>query len=294
MNEFEQEPVVTIVPAAVNPEKRVSRLRRWTLWGLKALAIVLGVWLTLAYVILPLLWRHYEHNPALAGAPKTTLTGQGVPGDPLNVGLVGVEEDVVRAMLSAGWSPANPITLRSSLRIAASVVFKRPDPDAPVSNLYLFGRRQDLAFEKPIGGNARRRNHVRFWKWVDGGRAGRPLWIGSATFDVSVGFSHFTGQVTHHIAPDIDAERHGLIEDLIEAGWLAKTYQVTGVGVTLAGRNGGGDRYYTDGELTIGVLTMAGEAGRRPDRLPNPPAVRLKEQLWSVIGPLLSAAAPSP
>src|SRR5262249_49504438 len=109
----------------------------------------------------------------------------------------------------------------------------------------------------------------------------------------SVGFSHFTGQVTHHIAPNIDAERHELIENLISAGWLTRIYQVTGVGATLAGRNGGGDRYDTDGELTIGVLATTGVAGRVPDRLANPPAVRIKQQLWSTIGPLLRATDPS-
>ncbi len=288
----EQDPAIAITPETVPTEKPVSRLRRRTIRGLKALVIVLGLWLIAAYIILPALWRHYEHNPALADAPKTTLTAQKIPGDPLNIGLVGVEENVVRSMLAAGWRPADPITLRSSLRIAASVVFKRSDPDAPVSDLYLFGRRQDLAFEKPVGGSARHRHHVRFWKWVDGGRAGIPLWIGSATFDVSVGFSHLTGQVTHHIAPDIDAERHGLIGNLVDAGWLARIYQVTGVGATLAGRNGGGDHYDTDGELTIGVLSTEGVAGRQPDRLANPPAVRLKEQLWSAIGPLLRATDP--
>ncbi len=191
-------------------------------------------------------------------------------------------------MHAAGWSPADAITLRSSIRIAASVAFKRPDPEAPVSSLFLFGRRQDLAFEKAVGGNARHRHHVRFWKWIEGGGAGRPLWIGSATFDVSVGFSHRTVQVTHHIAPDIDAERRELIDDLVKAGWVDKIYQVTGVGATLVGRNGGGDRYYTDGELTIGVLGSRADADR-PESLANPVAVRLKDQLWSAIGPLLKA-----
>jgi hypothetical protein len=260
---------------------------------MKALAIVFVLWIMLAYVVLPLIWRHYEHNPALADAPKTTLTSQGIPGDPLNVGLIGAEHDIILAMHAAGWSPADPITLLSCVKIAASVVFRRPDPDAPVSGLYLFGHRQDLAFEKPVGGSARHRHHVRFWKWVEAGHSGRPLWIGSATYDTSVGFSHLTGQVTHHIAPDIDGERHGLINDLVEAGWIDKIYQVTGVGATLVGRNGGGDRYYTDGELTIGVLGTSADADR-PDRLPNPRAVELKEQLWSAIGPLLKAAAPGP
>jgi hypothetical protein len=294
MSDTPTEPVKAVTPEAISTVQRATRMRRWTIRGMMAFFIILCIWLMLAYVILPMLWRHYEHNPALADAPKTTLTSQGIPGDPLNVGLIGSEEDVVKAIHAAGWSPADPITLKSSIRIATSVIFKRPDPDAPVSGLYLFDRKQDLAFEKPVGGNARHRHHVRFWNWADAGRAGRPLWIGSATFDTSVGFSHLTGQVTHHIAADIDAERHSLIDDLIAIGWLSRTYQVTGVGATIAGRNGGGDRYFTDGELTIGVLTSNGEAGRRPERLANPPAVQIKEQLWSAIGPLLKATAPSP
>lgn len=168
------EPEIAVTPIAVTSEKRASWRRRWFVRAMKALAIILAAWLMLAYLILPLVWRHYEHNPALADAPKTTVTGQGIPGDPLNVGLIGGEHDVVLAMHAAGWSPADPITLASCLRIAASVVFKRPDPDAPVSGLFLFGRRQDLAFEKPVGNSARHRHHVRYWKWDDAGRAGAP------------------------------------------------------------------------------------------------------------------------
>ncbi len=266
-----------------------SRLRRRTILAMKALVVLLALWLLLAYVILPALWRHYEHHPELADAPKTTLTAQGIPGDPLNVGLIGTEDDVVRSMLDAGWSPADPVTLKSSLRIAASVVFRRPYVDAPVSSLYLFGRRQDLAFEKPVGKDARRRNHVRFWKSKDLGREGVPLYIGSATFDVKVGFSHDTGQVTHHISPDIDAERDELIADLVRANRLTRLYQVTGVGATLFGRNGGGDLYHTDGELTIGLLTTGKNEGQSLVRLPNPPLVQIKDQLWDTIQPILNS-----
>ena len=116
-------------------------------------------------------------------------------------------------------------------------------------------------------------------------RAGYPLWIGAVTYDRSVGLSHRTGQITHHIAPDIDSERDGLIADLVRASHIGKLYQVTGVGSTLLGRNGGGDRYYTDGELTIGVLAR----GRQPERLPNPPVVQIKDQFWTTIRPLLQS-----
>jgi hypothetical protein len=158
-----------------------------------------------------------------------------------------------------------------------------------VSPLFVFGRRQDLAFEKPVGDNARRRHHVRFWRSAELGRGALPLWIGAVTFDRSVGLSHRTGQITHHIAPDVDAERDGLIADLSNHGWLTELFQVTGVGSTLVGRNGGGDRYYTDGELTVGVLAPSKTDGQRPERLDNPVAVQIKEQLWSAIRPILQS-----
>ena len=269
------------------PAGQDSRQRRLLVRGVKSLAVLVSAWLLAAYVILPALWRHYEHHPALEDAPKTTLTAGGIPGDPLNVGLIGAEEALARAMLDSGWHPADPITLRSSLRIAGSVLLDRPYADAPVSDLFLFGRKQDLAFEKPAGASARHRHHVRFWRSVELGRGGVPLWIGAVTFDRSVGLSHRTGQVTHHIGPDIDAERDGLIADLREGGRLAELFPVTGVGATALGRNGGGDRYFTDGELTIGVLASGGARGGRPERLANPVAVRVKEQLWPAIRPLL-------
>jgi hypothetical protein len=44
-----------------------------------------------------------------------TSTAQGIPGDPINVGLIGNREDVVPAFHIAGWYPADPITLRTSV-----------------------------------------------------------------------------------------------------------------------------------------------------------------------------------
>jgi hypothetical protein len=264
-----------------------SRKRRFLVRAAKVLIVVISLWLLAAYVVLPTLWRHYEHHPTLENAPKTSLTAQGIPGDPLNIGLIGVEDGLVHAMLDAGWEPADPVTLRSSLRIARSVLLDRSYADAPMSPLFVFGRKQDLAFEKPAGKSATHRHHVSFWKSSDLGQDGVPFWIGAVTFDLSVGLSHLTGQITHHIGPDIDAERDGLVGDLVKRGWLAQLFQVTGVGATLLGRNGGGDRYDTDGELTVGVLIPDGKKDHGPERLDNPVAVQVKQQLWTAIRPLL-------
>lgn len=75
---------------------------------------------------------------------------------------------------------------------------------------------------------------------------------------------------------------------MAEAGRLTTTYQVSGIGPTVNGRNGGGDRYFTDGEITVGVLTIGGSVATSPvEQLPIPPAVRIKNQLWSWLRPLL-------
>ena len=269
------------------PTGKTSRRRRFSILAAKVLLVVLSLWLLAAYVALPALWRHFEHHPVLEDAPKVSVTAQGIPGDPLNVALIGPEAGLVRAMLASGWQPADPITLKTSFRIAGSVLLDRSYADAPVSSLFVFGRKQDLAFEKALGKSARRRHHVRFWRSEDLGRGGQPLWIGSVTFDRSVGLSHLTGQITHHIGADIDAERDGLFGDLRKAGCLTELFQVTGVGATLLGRNGGGDRYDTDGELTVGVLALGVPNDQSPRRLDNPSAVQIKEQLWTAIRPLL-------
>ena len=142
---------------------------------------------------------------------------------------------------------------RDSRRIAADTVLRHPDDDAPVSNLFLFGRRQDLAFEQPMPGGPGKRHHVRFWRW-DKLYEGRPAWFGAATFDRSVGFSHTTGQVTHHIAPDVDAERDRLATELQQAGVVQAVDYMDGFHAELEGRNGGGDPWHTDGRLAIVTL----------------------------------------
>jgi hypothetical protein len=222
---------------------------------LRGLALCLLAWLFTAYLVLPVWWRRHERrHPALDGTSWITQTANHIPGDPVNIALVGSEEEVQRAMLAAGWFPADPITLKSSLRIAAGTILHRPYADAPVSSLYFYGRKQDLAFEQPIGNDPRSRHHVRFWKADRLDESGRPLWVGSATLDKSVGLSHTTAQITHHISAEIDPERDKIIDDIEVAGYLLESYWVDDFQAPPHGRNGGGDPWRTDGRLEVGVL----------------------------------------
>lgn len=255
------------------------------------LAVILCAYGAIAYVMLPRTWAHFEHQKGLAGFTMVTRTAQGIPGDPLNIGLVGNKDDVLCAMHAAGWYPADPITLRSSLKIVGSVVLDRPYPDAPVSNLFYQGRREELAFEKPDGRSADRRQHVRLWQVLKRGQEGRPVWLGAATFDRGVGLSRYTGQVTHHIAPDIDAERDRLTDDLKSAKVVDAIYEVSGIGPTLNGRNGEGDQYYTDGEIEISRLVAGCHVKAESTvELENPPMIVLKNVTWKMIAAFLQAS----
>jgi hypothetical protein len=259
---------------------RHARLQRVLLLAL----FVLAGYASLAYIVLPAFWTHYEHQKDLAALPMVTRTAQGIPGDPINVGLIGDEKDVLCAMNAAGWFPADPVTFRSSVEIAGSVLLDRAYHDAPVSNLYYLGRHEDLAFEKPAGKSADTRHHVRFWKVLDHGAENRPVWLGDATFDRGIGVSRYTGAVTHHIRADIDAERERLATDLETAGMASAKYQVTGVGPTIAGRNGGGDLYYTDGEVWILRLVEACHKQTSPVAIiPSPLATEIKDQIWRAV-----------
>jgi hypothetical protein len=231
--------------------------RRWSLRR-RVLSVVAGlvlVYLAIAYLVMPALWKGYAHrHPTLEDIPNVTQSASGTPGDPLNVALIGTKAEVVKILLAAKWSPADALTLRSCLEIAEATVLERPYTDAPVSNLFLFGRKEDLAFEQPVGDDPRKRHHVRLWQSEKEDPDGRPVWVGAAIYDSRVGFSRTTGQITHLTGPDVDAERDLLFRDLQGTGDLAERYTVAGFHTVREGRNGGGDPWHTDGDLYVGVI----------------------------------------
>ncbi len=242
------------VPDPTTPAQPHHRRSRWR----RVLIIVAGLlllWLVVAYLVMPPLWKVYVHrHPSLEDIPGITHTADGAPGDPLNVALVGTKEEVIRLMVAAKWYPADSLTFASSLKIVEASVLKRPDDQAPVSSLYLFGRKEDLAFEQPVGNDPRQRHHVRFWLSDKVDWDGRPVWVGSAMYDKRVGLSRDTGQVTHVTAADIDTERDKLFDDLKGTGDLSEFYIVEGFHKVREGKNGGGDPWYTDGNLYAGVI----------------------------------------
>jgi hypothetical protein len=118
---------------------------------------------------------------------------------------------------------------------------------SPVSPLYVYGRRQDAAFQKARG-TIHERNHLRLWLSPMRFK-GNPVWVGQISRDIGVRFTTKT-ILTHKIDPDVDETRDFLIQDLWYSQGLKKLAYVKGVGPAPISEPRGnltGDPYFTDG-----------------------------------------------
>jgi len=187
-------------------------------------------------------------------SPLTTVLRNGTPGDPINLQLQATDRQIGAAFALASWYRADEIDLVTSIRISADSLLGRTYSTAPVSNLFLFGRKEDLAFERP-GTSVRQRDHLRLWQTSEHGSDDRPIWVGSATRDIKVELSHTDHLPTHEISPDIDSERALVVSELAQTGYVVSQTTRPGFGQGTQGKNGGGDPYFTDGQ--VAVLTLA-------------------------------------
>ncbi len=231
------------------------------------ISLLVVFWLLVAYLVLPRLHRVLTYVYVPGYFIGRTRTSDGLLGDPVNLALLGEEAQVHAAMAAAGWTRADEVTLASSVRIVRSTLARRPYPQAPVSPLYLFERRQDFAYQQEVEGNPAQRHHVRFWRCPPGWRlpGGVPVdWVAAGTYDRSVGLSLMTLQVTHRIARDIDVERDHIVASVGEANAAVAVRHIRHFATGYHARNGGGDRMVTDGDLP--VLDLRGVPGGVPEQ----------------------------
>ena len=223
-----------------------------------------------AYVILPYAVRMGLKVLLRRHVPRYTITADGLPGDPVNIALLGTFEELRAAFVAAGWTEADPLSVKSAGHMACAFILNRPYPRAPFSTLYLFGRGQDVGFQRAIGDSPRKRHHVRFWAkslaeaeagvdtagfWLNTDRpdAGqRVLWIGAATKDTGFSLTRLTFQITHATDSDTNAERNFVLDELKGAGEIgeAELYQ-TGDRLITNHVN----HYITDGEIAVAELS---------------------------------------
>jgi hypothetical protein len=180
-------------------------------------------------------------------------------GDPLNLVVIGTLEELVADFARAGWDETEIIDLATSLRTAGSFLFGSQYRYSPVSNLYLYGRPQDVAFQKARE-TIHERNHLRLWVAPFTFR-GKPVWVGQVSRDIGVKFTTRAWNLTTHVIdPDVDDSRENVMGDLLRTGRVATLGWVPGVPPTLQespAENFMGDPYWTDGYRA--VVLLAGE-----------------------------------
>lgn len=222
------------------------------------IADIFVLWAFTAYLVLPRIHRKLTSLYLPDYFIGRTRTGDGILGDPINIAVNGGARQLLRTMKKAGWTQADELSTKSSIKMVKSTLLRHSYKHAPVSSLYLFGQKQDYAFQQQVDGNPKLRHHIRFWKVPNGWKLPGGFeadWLAAATYDRAVGFSFFTLQVTHKIDEDIDEERDYVIKTLKKANPKIKVKVVQDYAVGYHSRNGGGDNIKTDGALpfiTIG------------------------------------------
>ncbi len=177
-------------------------------------------------------------------------------GDPLNVVIVGESETVLRALTRAGWSFTHRINLRTVRREVAAAVAGDSYPVAPVSSLYVFGRKQDVALQR-----ARRsisqRNHMRLWL-APFRHEGQSVWLGQVSRDIGIKVTPKSPTLTTHVIdPQVDTTREYLLHSLIAEGFVDRFGFVNGSGAGTPGEprfNLTGDAYHSDGMRLVLIL----------------------------------------
>ena len=218
------------------------------------LVSMLGILLVLLTALIALIC-FYPYNYNFPAYPKITHTRSGAAGDPINLVFVGSKDQITRSFQQAGWLIPDPITPQTSAKIAADSLAHKSYPTAPVSNLYVFGRVQDLAFEKPTN-DVQNRGHIRLWKTgtLIGGQL---VWVGQASYDSGIELSSTNHFPTHHIAPTVDLERNTIGADLEKTGLVKEEADAAFTPPILYARNGGGDYYESDGDVLVLNYTQA-------------------------------------
>ena len=187
-----------------------------------------------AYIILPRVIRMGLKVLQRKLVPSFTVTGDGLPGDPVNLALVGTLRQLRAAFAALGWLEADRLGLASSWGMVRAFVLNSPYPTAPFSTLYLFGRGQDIGFQKAIDNSPRKRHHIRFWAlelaraqntwgaadfWLNTDRPpddARVIWVGAGTRDTGLSLTKLSFQITHATDSDANAERAFIVAELMK------------------------------------------------------------------------------
>jgi len=225
---------------------------------LPASLAVFMLYVLTAYITVPILHRAYRIFRPSTHLPRYSVTPDGFACDPVNIAIAGTKQELVDAMTKAGWYQADDRTVRTMFKLVLSSILRRQYVHAPFSSLYLFGRAQDIGFQKPFNGSRSpdNRHHVRFWACVPAMMTGKDLehadfwqklypdvdkgevlWVGCASRDIGIAPITHNFQLTHRVHEKTDEERELIVKDLQTTHQVEEVRYVTsGEPITLKNR----------------------------------------------------------
>jgi hypothetical protein len=171
--------------------------------------------------------------------------------------FVGEFEDILRQLTRAGWDETESLSAKTAWQTGAAFLLRSEYRYSPVSNLYAFGRAQDVAMQKARE-TIHERNHLRLW-YAPLRVEGRPVFIGQISRDIGVRFTLKTWNLTtHQIDSDLDDSRENVVGDLIETDHVSWVGYAPGAGERTRADpryNLTGDRFWTDGRRAVVAIT---------------------------------------
>lgn len=192
-------------------------------------------------------------------------------GDPLNLVVVADTGDALNSLARSGWSFTHRLSPESIARLVGATLQGNAYPVAPVSNLYLFGRKQDFALQwaRP---NIAQRNHLRAWL-APFTYQQKNVWVGQVSRDIGIKVTPKSPTLTTHIIdPEIDLTREYLLHSLMAEGLIERFGFVEGSRAATRdepAKNLTDDPYFSDGLRLVVVIS------------PNPiPYAKIRSFVW--------------
>jgi LssY C-terminus len=188
------------------------------------------------------------------GLPRRVNDEFNNQGDMVNFVLVGSEQQVKNALDAASWRIADTDNKEAVLKAVLETYQKKDYLAMPMSQLYLFGRKQDYGYELAQAYSVvASRHHFRIWK-APSTWNGPTVWAGAGTHDIGFEKDQRNGKVTHKIDPAVDGERDNIGQTLQQSGKVKSLSYYLPPDPVQGAKNATGGGYHSDGRILVVVL----------------------------------------
>ncbi|WP_226627798.1 LssY C-terminal domain-containing protein [Alloyangia pacifica] len=243
------------------PER--SALGRIAVLGLAVISVTGAAWQIATYdkarnVPIPMQadteFESMDRLIASGHLPGGTESVAGTALEPINAMFLARDVAAVESALTkAEWVRAADPDFATLTRAALAAWSNGADATAPVTPYFWNNLPNDLAFQKQTSdATLRKRHHIRLWRTDFANAEGLRLFVGAASFDDGLNWGVDWG-LLHHIDPNVDAERDGVVADLQAAGEVTASTNVR-LSQPRLGQSVAGDPWFSDG--IAAVLTL--------------------------------------